>query len=91
MKYRASDRKPLIHFETRTTNDSIELRVSDNGLGMDMERFGDKLFGLHKTFHDHDQARGVGLFLIKTQIETMGGSVHAESEVGKGSVFIIHF
>jgi signal transduction histidine kinase len=56
-----------------------------------MERFGEKLFGLHKTFHDNKEARGVGLFLTKTQVEAMGGTVAAESEVDKGTTFIIRF
>jgi signal transduction histidine kinase len=70
---------------------SVQLLVKDNGLGIDMDRFGDKLFGLHKTFHDHHEAKGVGLFLTKTQIETMGGRITAESEVDKGTTFIITF
>ena len=56
-----------------------------------MEKFGDKLFGLHKTFHEHKDARGVGLFLVKTQIEALGGSISAESEVDKGTTFSIRF
>ena len=91
LKYRSRERRPLIHFETRKTEHSVELRVSDNGLGIDMEKFGDKLFGLHKTFHYHDEARGVGLFLIKTQVEAMGGSITAESVVDHGTTFIIRF
>ena len=73
------------------TNGWVELRVSDNGLGIDMKKFGDKLFGLHRTFHSHAEARGVGLFLIKTQIESMGGFISAESEVDKGTTFTIRF
>lgn len=91
IKYRSPNRKPLIHFQSSVVNDRIELRVIDNGQGIDMERFGDKLFGLHKTFHDHQEARGVGLFLIKTQIEAMGGSISVESEVDKGTTFITRF
>jgi light-regulated signal transduction histidine kinase (bacteriophytochrome) len=91
IKYRSYDRKPVIHFTSGYVNDKIELRVSDNGLGIDMERFGDKLFGLHKTFHVHAEARGVGLFLIKTQVESLGGSITAESVVDKGTTFIIRF
>lgn len=91
IKYRSPNRKPLIHFQTASVNDHIELRAIDNGQGIDLDQFGDKLFGLHKTFHEHQEARGVGLFLIKTQIEAMGGSITAESEVDKGTTFIIRF
>jgi PAS domain S-box-containing protein len=91
IKYRSTERKPLIHFESGTNEGRTELRVSDNGLGIDMEQFGDKLFGLHKTFHVHDEARGVGLFLIKTQLESLGGSISAESAVNKGTTFILRF
>jgi sensor histidine kinase regulating citrate/malate metabolism len=72
-------------------NGQTELRASDNGRGIDMQLFGDELFGLHKTFHDHAEARGVGLFLVKTQIEATGGKITAESEVDKGTTFIIRF
>lgn len=91
LKYRSPNRSPEIHFETFDYGDQIELRVRDNGLGIDMQRFGNKLFGLHKTFHTHKEAKGVGLFLTKTQIETLGGSISAESEVDRGTTFIIRF
>jgi PAS domain S-box-containing protein len=91
IKYRSPDRKLVIHFETRMNGKSVELRVSDNGLGIDMDRHADKLFGLHKTFHGNNEARGVGLFLIKTQVEALGGSIRAESQVGRGTTFFITF
>lgn len=91
LKYRSPDRKAVIHFESALLDNTIELRVSDNGQGIDLEKFGNKLFGLHHTFHSHQEARGVGLFLIKTQIESMGGSITAESTVDKGTTFIIRF
>jgi PAS domain S-box-containing protein len=91
LKYRSPDRKTNIHFKSTRHENFVELRVADNGLGIDMEKYGDKLFGLHKTFHEHAEARGVGLFLIKTQVEAMGGSIRAESEVNKGSTFVITF
>jgi PAS domain S-box-containing protein len=91
LKYRSPDRKAAIHFESSLIDNSIELRVTDNGQGIDLEKFGDKLFGLHRTFHSHQEARGVGLFLIKTQIESMGGTITAESTVDKGTTFIIRF
>lgn len=91
IKYRSPERHLEVHFSTRNEDGRIKLRVRDNGLGIDMERFGDKLFGMHKTFHEHSEARGVGLFLTKTQIETLGGEISAESEVNVGTTFIILF
>lgn len=92
IKYRSETRVLEIHFSTEgSSRGSTILKVSDNGLGIDLEKFGDKLFGMHKTFHDHKEARGVGLFLTKTQMETMGGTIQAESVVDKGTTFILTF
>src|SRR5690606_14611611 len=91
VKYRSPERHLEVHFSTDIINDAIELRVRDNGLGIDLERYGDKLFGMHKTFHEHQEARGVGLFLTKTQVETLGGEIFAESEVNVGTTFVIRF
>jgi signal transduction histidine kinase len=67
------------------------LEIGDNGVGIDLERHGDKIFGLYKTFTQTPNSRGVGLFITRNQIEAMGGSVGVESEVGVGTVFKIHF
>jgi signal transduction histidine kinase len=91
LKYRSADRRAAIHFESRKSNNHIELRVTDNGQGIDLEKYGAQLFGLHRTFHTHEHARGVGLFLVKTQLESMGGSISANSVVGKGTTFVIKF
>jgi PAS domain S-box-containing protein len=91
IKYKSPDRKPAIHFKSYLKDGHLELQVADNGQGIDMERFGDKLFGLHKTFHEHQEARGVGLFLVKTQIEALGGNITVTSEVDKGTTFTIRF
>jgi PAS domain S-box-containing protein len=91
IKYRSPDRNPEIHIETEIVNEKIKLTIRDNGLGIDLVRHGHKLFGLNKTFHRHPDAKGVGLYLTKIQIETMGGSIYATSEVNKGTVFTIIF
>jgi PAS domain S-box-containing protein len=91
IKYRSPNRPPKVHFETCKINDKIILTVRDNGLGIDLEKHAGNLFGLNKTFHTHSEAKGVGLYLTKTQVEAMGGTISAESEVGSGTTFKIVF
>tara|TARA_B110000090_G_C13285031_1_gene409632 strand:+ start:88 stop:324 length:237 start_codon:yes stop_codon:yes gene_type:complete len=67
----------------------IKLMARDNGLGIDLKNNGHRLFGLGNTFHRHSDSKGVGLFMTKTQIEAVGGSITVESEVDRGSTFII--
>jgi PAS domain S-box-containing protein len=91
LKYRSPDRKPQIHLETKLKDDTIILTCQDNGLGLDMKRYGKYLFGMNKTFHQNKDARGVGLFITKNQIEAFGGSISAESEPDKGMKFTVCF
>ena len=67
------------------------LSIADNGLGIDLKKYGDKLFGMYKTFHNHCEARGIGLYITKNQIDAMNGKVEVLSEVGKGTTFNIYF
>ncbi len=91
LKYFSPDRKTLIHFESWIENNSVMMSVNDTGSGIDLERYGHQVFKLRKTFHRHSESRGVGLFLIKNQIETMGGEITISSEVNMGTTFIINF
>jgi sensor histidine kinase regulating citrate/malate metabolism len=67
------------------------MEVRDNGLGINMERFGHQVFKLRKTFHHHPESRGIGLFMIKNQIEAMGGEISISSKENEGSAFFINF
>jgi signal transduction histidine kinase len=91
IRYRMPDRVPTLHFSSRRENGMITFIAEDNGLGIDMNRFGSKLFGFRKTFHKNSDAKGIGLFITKTQVEAMGGSISAESVPGRGTKFIITF
>jgi len=91
LKYRSPDRKPEILVHTKEEKGRVLMEVKDNGLGIDMDKHGDKLFGLNKTFHRHSDSKGVGLYLVKTQIENMGGTISATSQVNKGTTFTIIF
>ena len=63
--------------------------LKDNGLGIDMARKGDQVFGLYKRFHLHAEGKGIGLYMTKTQIETLGGRISVDSKVGEGTTFTI--
>lgn len=92
LKYHATDRKPEIQFTTyKDKNDHIILEAKDNGLGINLDRYKHQIFKLRKTFHRHPESRGIGLFMIKNQIETMGGEITISSEENKGTTFFINF
>ncbi|WP_285009863.1 sensor histidine kinase [Pedobacter faecalis] len=87
LKYKHPERKPEISICAELADSFIQLSISDNGLGIDLELHGHKLFGMYKTFHKHEDARGMGLFLVKNHVEAMGGRIHAESKPGEGTKF----
>ncbi len=91
IKYKDPMRKPVIHLSAETKGDYTVLSIKDNGLGIDLEEHGDKLFGMYKTFHENPDARGIGLYITKNQIEAMNGKITVESKVGKGTIFKIYF
>lgn len=90
IKYRSLERKARIRISNEIEGDYQILSVQDNGLGIDLALYGDKIFGMYKTFHKNDDARGIGLFITKNQIEAMGGKIELQSEVGLGSQFKVY-
>ena len=91
IKYKSEDRELELFIESDIKEGRIVLTFKDNGLGIDLKRHGHKLFGLNKVFHRHPDAKGVGLFMTKTQIEAMGGTISASSKVNVGTAFNINF
>ena len=91
IKYRSRQRLLKIKIQAKKIDGYTSLSVSDNGLGIDLDQNGTKIFGMYKTFHDHKNARGIGLFISKNQIEAMGGTLVVESQVDVGSTFTINF
>ena len=91
LKYKHPARSPHIQLRSYLDNGAPVMTVTDNGLGIDMEKYGHQLFRMRKTFHRHPESRGVGLFLIKSQINAMGGDISAESKVNEGITFTIKF
>jgi PAS domain S-box-containing protein len=91
VKYKNPSRKPVITTNACKQDKTVIFSFTDNGLGIDLERYGEKIFGMYKTFHNNKEARGLGLYIIKNQIEAMGGSITVNSEVGKGTTFNVYF
>lgn len=91
IKYRAVNRLPIITLTSEVVGDFVVLRVEDNGLGIDLENNENKLFTLNGTFHNHHDSRGVGLFITKNHIESIGGKIDVISKVGEGTCFSISF
>ncbi|WKN44527.1 sensor histidine kinase [Tunicatimonas pelagia] len=90
IQYRSEERPIEIEFDAYPQGNQIVFCISDNGMGIDLEKHQDKVFGLYQQFHLQQEGRGVGLYLAKTQIETMGGQIGVSSTVGEGTIFRIH-
>jgi len=91
IKYRLHDVSPIIHIHTKKTAHSIVITYTDNGLGIDLKKRKHDVFGLYKRFHNHKPGKGLGLFMVKTQIEAMDGEISISSSPGLGTTFIITF
>lgn len=90
-KYRSKDRKLVIEITSTKINNTIIIKLKDNGIGIDLKRNKDKIFGLYQRFHNYPDSKGLGLYLVKSQIESMGGAISIESEVNKGTTFTLTF
>jgi signal transduction histidine kinase len=89
IQYRAFDRKPLIQIISKLLGQHIQIEVSDNGLGIDLSKFKGDLFKLYKRFHTHTQGKGLGLYLVKQQVDKLNGQIEVESKLNSGSTFRI--
>lgn len=89
IKYRHGSRKPSIEISSQVVGKNVLITVKDNGLGIDMEQFKDKVFTLYSRFHTHGKGKGLGLYLIKNQVLALGGTINLVSHVNQGSEFEI--
>ncbi|MTE26566.1 sensor histidine kinase [Winogradskyella ouciana] len=91
IKYRTEHQPPIIELTTSEKNEYIVLHIKDNGKGINLEENKARLFTLNGTFHNHQDSRGVGLYITKNHIESIGGKIEVESQVGKGTCFSVYF
>lgn len=91
IKYKSETKKLKISITIKKTNNSTILKFKDNGIGIDLKRNSEHIFGLYQRFHDYPDSKGLGLYLVKSQIESLGGTIAIESEVNKGTEFTLTF
>ena len=89
IKYRQTGVSPIISIQSRHLEDKIELHFKDNGKGIDLEKNSGQLFGLYKRFDTTMEGKGMGLFMVKTQVEALGGAIKIKSTLGEGTEFVI--
>jgi len=91
IKYKRIDSNPLIEIKSFRDDGKLTLTFKDNGIGIDLKKKGNEVFGMYKRFHTHTEGKGMGLFMTKMQTETLGGKIQIQSEVNKGTEFKIEF
>jgi len=91
IKYRQPNIDTIIEVRSLKKAGKIQLIFKDNGLGIDLKTKGDQVFGLYKRFHKNVEGRGMGLYMVKTQVETLGGKISISSKVNEGTEFLIEF
>lgn len=91
IKYSDSTKDSYIEYSVEKVDNYIVLNVKDNGIGIDLEKHKDSIFGLYKTFHSNSNSSGIGLHITKNQIESMGGKIEVESKINEGTTFKVYF
>ncbi|HZB11536.1 MAG TPA: ATP-binding protein [Chryseolinea sp.] len=89
IKYKHPGRKPVISIQSQVEEEFVQIDIADNGLGINLETHKENLFNLYKRFHFHVDGRGLGLYLVKTQVTALGGKIDVRSTEGEGSVFTL--
>ena len=90
IRYKHHLRTPIIKISLLEENGKKVLQISDNGIGIDLVKNADKIFGMYKTFTNHSDSKGIGLFITKNQIDAMGGNITVDSEPNIGTTFKIY-
>jgi signal transduction histidine kinase len=90
LKYRHPDRQPVIDISAQTQQNMLVLSFKDKGLGINLDKYKNEMFNMYKTFHGNANAKGVGLFLVRTQVEALGGRIEVDSVEHQGTTFTIY-
>jgi ligand-binding sensor domain-containing protein/signal transduction histidine kinase len=89
IRYRHDERTPFIEVQSKIITNYVVIQFRDNGLGIDLVKFKEKIFMPYSHFHTRMQGRGIGLYLVKAQVVALGGRVEVESTPNEGTTFSI--
>lgn len=91
LKYRHKERKLHISLKTFEEGEYLVLRFADNGIGINMDHHREKIFGLYQRFHNYPDSKGLGLYIVHSQVTALGGKIEVDSAPDKGTSFKICF
>jgi len=91
IKYHQPGVAPVIEIKSSVQDGKKIISFRDNGMGIDLSKKGDQVFGLYKRFHHHVEGKGMGLYMVKTQVEMLSGKISIKSQINKGTEFLIEF
>ncbi len=89
IKYRSLERDLQVRIRSFRDGNAIAIEIQDNGLGIDLANQHENIFKLYKRFHTHVTGKGLGLYLVKTQLDSLGGSIQVKSQLNVGTTFTI--
>jgi PAS domain S-box-containing protein len=89
VKYRSPERDLVINISTQTDSEHTIIIIKDNGLGMNVDRYRDRIFGMHQRFHTHKEGRGMGLYMTNHQVMALGGHIEISGKENEGLEFRI--
>jgi len=89
LKYSRPGVPPEVLVSSTKIGDSLQISVRDNGLGINLQKYGGRIFKLNQVFHEGYDSKGIGLYMTKTQVESLGGKLEVKSKEFEGSEFIV--
>lgn len=91
IKYKQPGSNPEVSIHTHLEANFVVLTVKDKGIGINLEKHASRLFTPYQRFHHGTDGKGLGLYLIKTQVEKVGGRITVESKENSGTKFCVFF
>ena len=91
IKYVKVGQAPIITIYSKRINGINQLIFRDEGLGFDIDKVKDRIFGLNQKFHEHTDSKGIGLYLVHNHVTSLGGNITIESKINEGTKFVISF